>query len=95
METRNEEMWKRRNDQGLPCSRHVLSGRCLTFILVVIQMTSSAFLHSIVQSMAESKARLGTNSFARVKGPKARSLDKSFDGAKASACLASFLGVPV
>ena len=32
-------------------------------------MTSSTFLYSIVQSMAESRARLGTNSFGRVKGP--------------------------
>ena len=49
--------------------------QCLTFIYVVIQMTSSTFIHSIVQSMARSRARLGTNSFGRVKGPKARSLD--------------------
>ena len=39
------------------------------------QMTSSTFLHSIVQSMAGSRARLGTDSFSRVKGPKVRSLD--------------------
>ena len=25
VEMGNKEMWKRRNDRGLPCSRHVLS----------------------------------------------------------------------
>ena len=37
-------------------------------------MTSSTFLHSIMRSMGESRARLGTNSFRHVKGQKARSL---------------------
>ena len=49
-------------------------------------MTSFTFLHSIVQSMAGSRASLRTNSFGRVKGPKARRLDLSFDGERARAC---------
>ena len=44
-------------------------------LYLAIQMTSFTFLHSIVQSMAGSRARLGTDSFGRMKGPKARSLD--------------------
>ena len=76
MATGNEEMWKRRNEYrewGLPCSRHMLSpGTVSDFYLsacrFVIQMTSSTFIHSIVQSMARSRARLGTNSCERVEG---------------------------
>ena len=44
--------------------------------------------------MAGSRASLRTNSFGRVKGPKSRSLDLLFDGARSRACLASFQGVP-
>ena len=84
----NEEM------MGLLCSRHVLSpGTVSDFYLSACRLSFGWQFHISPFDRAGSRAGLGTG---RVKGPKARSLDCSFDGARVSrACLALFLGVPV
>ena len=61
--------------QGLQCSRHVLSPSTVSdFINLLVGCHSDDQFH-ISPFDPESRARLGTNSFGRVKGPKSRSLD--------------------
>ena len=67
----NEEMNKIHRDyRVLDMCYHLVQ-----FTYLLVGCHSDDQFHSIVQSMARSRARLGTNSFGRVKGPKARSLD--------------------